>query len=162
MPDPQQSLGVIWVPKSAKSFGFLTVFFLYPRGFILHCCQYTGMWQHIGGKMPTFYIAYKIKYLLNIFCSDCCLETILTEHQHTLIIKPFFIKVNFYQFCSRKYMAMFFYKGSKMIYKQGICDVRITQHFQSTAWGVHRYVNENFFRKADMQSVNLSVHNNLM
>lgn len=58
-------------------------------------------------------------------------------------------------------MAMLFYKESKMFYKQGLCYVPITQHFQSVAWEVYRYVNEIFFLKADMQNVNLSVHNNL-
>ena len=57
---------------------------------------------------------------------------------------------------------MLFYKESKTFYKQGICYVPIREHFESTAWGLYRYVNENFFLKANMQNVSLSVHNHLM
>lgn len=57
---------------------------------------------------------------------------------------------------------MLFNKESKMLYKERMCYVPIKQFFQSTAWGVCRYGNENFFLKTDMQSVNLDLHNNLM
>lgn len=83
-----------------------------------------------------FYIAYKIKYLLlNIFCSNCCPETILTEHQHTLVIKPFSYQIQILPVLFNKIHGNVFYMESKMLYEQGICDFAMTKYLQSTAWG---------------------------
>lgn len=74
MPDPQQSLSVIWIPKSAKVFFFF--FFNQVNSFTF--CQLITMQQQIVAHI--LYLLIKLKYLLGMFCSDCCLETILMEH----------------------------------------------------------------------------------
>lgn len=65
------------------SFGFQKVqkfsfFFFFNQVNSFTFCQLITMQQQIVAHI--LYLLIKLKYLLGMFCSDCCLETILMEH----------------------------------------------------------------------------------